>query len=262
MAEFTSLPNPGPRNWDGERLGCATMVTDVSAPGILPPGQRVYAVGDVHGCLEQLHELHAGIAADLARQPVDAPLLVHLGDYIDRGPDSAGVIEYLRTGAAPGLPPMVNLVGNHEEMLLGGLAGNWGDAQTWMANGGVAALQSWGVPPRTDPRAWPKLLPASHQAFLRNLAVSHAAGSYLFVHAGIRPGVPLARQSRHDMLWIREPFLSSDAVHPGVVVHGHTPEDRQPVVRHNRIGLDTGAVMGGVLTCAVLQADRLRFLSV
>jgi serine/threonine protein phosphatase 1 len=237
------------------------MITDALAPGLLPPGQRIYAVGDVHGCLDRLRDLHARIAADLARHPVDAPLLVHLGDYIDRGPDSAGVIEHLCSGAMPGLPRMLNLMGNHEDMLLHALDGSRGDAELWMANGGVAALGSWKVPPRTSPRNWTRLLPASHQTFIRDLAISHAAGSYLFVHAGIRPGIAFAHQTRQDMLWIRDAFLSSGATHQAVVVHGHTPEDHAPVVRANRIGLDTGAVLGGPLTCVVLQADRLRFLS-
>jgi serine/threonine protein phosphatase 1 len=230
------------------------------APAALPPGQRIYAVGDVHGCLDQLLALHRAIAAHLRAHPHPDPLLLHLGDYIDRGPDSAGVIARL-LGAPPaaGLR-MVNLLGNHEDMLLAALAGSRMDAEIWIANGGHAALASWGVPPRAARRQWQALIPAPHLAFLRGLALTHRAGGYVFVHAGLRPGIAIASQTRQDLLWIREPFLSAEAMHEAVVVHGHTPEDSQPVVRPNRIGLDTGAVLGGPLTCAVLEADRLEFL--
>jgi serine/threonine protein phosphatase 1 len=103
-------------------------------------------------------------------------------------------------------------------------------------------------------------MPRRHLLFLRDLAVWHEAGGYLFVHAGIRPGIPLERQSRHDLMWIREPFLSSKQSFGAVVVHGHTPRP-DPVVRPNRLGIDTGAVMGGVLTCVVLEEDRLGFIT-
>ncbi len=170
------------------------------------------------------------------------------------------MIEHLRT-LPPGLPETINLMGNHEDMLLAALDGNRSDAELWMGNGGVAALDSWNVPPRTNPRNWPKLLPTVHQTFIRNLAISHAAGSYLFVHAGIRPGIAFAHQTRQDLLWIRDTFLTSTATHQAIVVHGHTPEHHTPTIRNNRINLDTGAVLGGPLTCAILQTDCLRFLT-
>jgi serine/threonine protein phosphatase 1 len=237
------------------------MIDFIPAPASLPPGQRVYAVGDVHGCLDRLEAMHELIAADLAERPTDQTVLVHLGDYVDRGPESAGVVARLADGAVlPGIP-MVNLMGNHEHMMLAALVS--GDAEAtelWLANGGADSLLSWGVPRSAQPREWPTYLPIPHLLFLRDLAVSHEAGGYLFVHAGIRPGIPLDRQSRHDLLWIREPFLSSKQVFGPVVVHGHTPR-HEPVVRPNRIGIDTGAVMGGVLTCAVLEEDRLGFIT-
>lgn len=230
------------------------------APAALPPGERIYAVGDIHGCLDQLAAMHRAIGEDLRARPHPGPLVIHLGDYIDRGPDSAGVIgRLIAPFPVPGVR-VVNLVGNHEDMLLGALAGRRMEAEVWIANGGHAALASWGVPPRTPFRKWESLIPAPHVVFMRNLALMHRAGGYAFVHAGVRPGLPLARQGRQDLLWIREPFLGSDAMHEAVVVHGHTPEDSEPVVKPNRIGLDTGAVLGGPLTCAVLEADRLRFL--
>ena len=132
--------------------------------------------------------------------------------------------------------------------------------ELWLANGGADSLLSWGVPRSAQPKEWPSYLPKPHLMFLRDLAVRHAAGGYLFVHAGIRPGIPLERQSRHDLMWIREPFLSFKQPFGPVVVHGHTPR-QEPVVRPNRIGIDTGAVMGGVLTCAVLEEDRLGFIT-
>ena len=237
------------------------MIEFVPAPASLPSGQRVYAVGDVHGCLDRLTALHALIAADLAERPVAQPVLVHLGDYVDRGPDSAGVVALLATGAPlPGLPT-VNLMGNHEHMMLAALASGETEAtELWLANGAADSLHSWGVPRSAQPNDWAAHLPIPHLLFLRDLALRHRAGGYLFVHAGVRPGIKLDQQTRHDLLWIREPFLSSRQDHGAVVVHGHTPHP-EPVVRPNRIGIDTGAVMGGMLTCAVLEADRLGFLT-
>jgi serine/threonine protein phosphatase 1 len=237
------------------------MIDFIPAPGSLPPGQRVYAVGDVHGCLDRLMALHELIGADLAERPTDTAELVHLGDYVDRGPDSAGVIARLVDGAALPGTSTINLMGNHEHMMLAALVSS--DTETtelWLANGGADSLLSWGVPRSAQPREWPNYLPIPHLMFLRDLAVCHEAGGYLFVHAGIRPGIPLERQSRHDLMWIREPFLSSRLPFGPVVVHGHTPR-QEPVVRPNRIGIDTGAVMGGSLTCAVLEEDRLGFIT-
>lgn len=237
------------------------MIDFIPAPATLPPGQRVYAVGDVHGCLDRLEALHALIAEDLAARPANEPLLVHLGDYVDRGPDSAGVVARLADGAALPDLPIVNLMGNHEHMMLAAVATGETDAtDLWLANGGADSLLSWGVPRSAQPKEWPSYLPVAHLVFLRDLAVRHEVGGYLFVHAGIRPGIPLDRQSRHDLMWIREPFLSAKDAFGPVVVHGHTPR-QEPVVRSNRIGIDTGAVMGGVLTCAVLEDDRLGFIT-
>jgi serine/threonine protein phosphatase 1 len=238
------------------------MIDFIRAPASLPPGQRVYAVGDVHGCLDRLVALHEMIGGDLAERPTDNAVLVHLGDYVDRGSDSAGVVARLANGAVLSGVPTVNLMGNHEHMMLAALVS--GEAETtelWLANGGADSLLSWGVPRSAQPREWPNYLPIPHLLFLRDLAVYYEAGGYLFVHAGIRPGIPLERQSRHDLIWIREPFLSSRLPFGPVVVHGHTPR-QEPVVRPNRIGIDTGAVMGGVLTCAVLEDDRLGFIAV
>jgi serine/threonine protein phosphatase 1 len=236
------------------------MVDLVQAPGALPPGQRVYAVGDVHGCLDRLVAMHELIADDLASRPIDEAILIHLGDLVDRGPESAQVVEWLVAGPPVPAQHFVNLMGNHEEMMLSAVAAlDAGSTELWMRNGGAESLHSWGVPHTEQQNEWAPHIPIPHLLFLRDLALNCRIGGYLFVHAGIRPGVPLRRQTRQDLLWIREPFLSSTQDHGVVVVHGHTPK-RDPAVKPNRIGIDTGAVIGGALTCVVLESDRLGFL--
>ena len=231
----------------------------VPAPTSLPPGRRIYAIGDIHGCNLQLGNLHAMIAEDLARRPVAAPLLLHIGDYVDRGPDTAGVITRLLRGSPlPGVP-MVNLMGNHEHTMLDALSGERAAATDWLFAGGRLALQSYGIDPDSPRESWRDSVPESHLAFLRGLTLMHREGGYVFVHAGIRPGVALDQQARDDLLRMRQPFLYSEADFGAVVVHGHTPV-KAPVVRHNRIAIDTGAVFGGKLTCLVLEGETLGFL--
>jgi serine/threonine protein phosphatase 1 len=236
------------------------MIEFAAAPATLPAGQRVYAVGDVHGCIDRLAALHELIAEDIASRPAEHTVLVHLGDYVDRGTDSAQVVDWLINSPPVPADEIVNLMGNHEHMMLSALAGVDKEAASlWLTNGGADSLLSWGISRLVPPAEWAALIPRPHLIFLRDLAFSHPVGPYLFVHAGIRPGVALERQSRHDMLWIREPFLSSRANHGAVIVHGHTPK-RQPIVQPNRIAIDTGAVLGGALTCVVLEEDKLAFL--
>lgn len=231
----------------------------------LVAGHRVYAIGDVHGRLDQLMALHQAIGRDLVDRPASRPVLVHLGDLIDRGPSSAGVLALLQAGSpVPGVP-VVNLMGNHEWMFLAALARQTPrDAEHWLDNGGIETLASWGIRPSMPPARWPGLVPRAHVLFLRGLAARYQRGGYVFAHAGVRPGVPLAEQSWTDLLWIREPFLDRrgpmlpDAPDL-VVVHGHTPQP-EPTIRANRIGVDTGAGHGGTLTCAVLDGDDVRFL--
>lgn len=236
------------------------------APGWLAPGRRVYAVGDVHGCATRLDALHALIAADLDLRPIATPLLVHLGDFIDRGPDSAAVVHRLAFGTpVPGLP-MVALRGNHEQMMLDSMSGDPDIIDHWRNNGGELALQSWGIRRAKKDPDWPAGLPLPHYAFLRGLGTTHAVDGYLFVHAGVRPGIALTEQREDDLLWIRRPFLiSSGPLLPDAprtaIVHGHTPEP-SPVVTSNRVGVDTGAVRGGALTCAVLEGNEVGFLAV
>ena len=236
------------------------MVELLPAPATLPPGQRIYAVGDVHGCFERLVAMHEQIAADLAERPVETATLLHLGDFIDRGLESAQVVEWLLAGPPVPAQSIVNLMGNHEQMMLAAIAQADKDAgELWLRNGGADSLMSWGVPRTVIQKDWASRIPLPHIVFLRDLLLHHRIGPYLFVHAGMRPGVPLTQQTRQDLLWIREPFLSSRRDHGAVVVHGHTPR-REPFVGDNRIGIDTGAVIGGALTCVVLEDDKLAFL--
>ena len=228
----------------------------------LMPGRRIYAVGDVHGHCDRLQRIHAFIRADLRRRPVADPLVVHLGDLIDRGPDSAGCVALLASGPPiPGVPT-VNLLGNHEWMMLAALdhAGRRSDdSDNWLDNGGAETLRSWGLRSAQTPAEWMAAIPARHLVFLRSLQISLVEDGYTFVHAGVRPGVPMERQREVDMLWIREAFLHWDGpMLPEkpwqVVVHGHTPEPH-PVLKPNRVGLDTGAGKGGPLTCAVFEGQ-------
>jgi serine/threonine protein phosphatase 1 len=231
-----------------------------AAPATLPPGHRIYAVGDIHGCMDRLAALHELIAEDIAGRPVEHTTLVHLGDYVDRGTDSAQVVDWLINRPPVPADEIVNLMGNHEHMMLAAVAGGDKEAPShWLSNGGADSLLSWGISRLVPPSEWAARIPLQHLLFLRDLAISHRVGPYLFVHAGIMPGVPLDKQNRHDMIWIREPFLSSKADHGAIIVHGHTPK-REPVIQPNRIAIDTGAVLGGALTCVVLEEDRLGFL--
>ncbi len=235
------------------------MVDTSLAPSSLPPETRVYVIGDVHGCLTQLASLHGMVASDLALRPIQDSVLVHLGDYIDRGPGSAGVVALLSEDVTPPVGRRADLCGNHEAMMCAALSEDLRAADAWLMNGGDATLASYGVSSDALPTQWAEAIPSAHRQWIASRALTHKEGGYLFVHAGIRPGRKLHRQTDEDLLWIREPFLSSQDRHPLVIVHGHTPSP-VPVVRNNRIGIDTGAFMGGLLTCLVLEEDRMHFL--
>lgn len=239
---------------------------DYRQPAV-PPGTRVYAIGDVHGCAGLLDQLHGAILADAAQAPARRRVAVYLGDYVDRGADSAGVIDLLLDDPLPGFE-RVFLKGNHEDFMLRFL-GEPRHGPLWLMNGGGATLASYGVCDSDIRRpgdrivqlhdAFRSRLPARHLEFLRRLDLVHQEGDYLFVHAGVRPGVPLGVQTEEDLLWIREPFLSSGEDLGCVVVHGHTPVEA-PEVCVNRINVDTGAVWTGTLTAAVLYGAERRFL--
>ena len=235
------------------------MIELREAPGELPRGRRLYVIGDVHGAFAKLRDLHAQIAADLKQRPVGSAMLLHLGDYVDKGPESRAVLDYLiEQDPVPGLP-MLNLTGNHEETMLAALSGDGAAAADWLWGGGRATLESWGIDPDSPREDWPGRFTPQHLRFLRQLHLHHQEGGYLFVHAGIRPGIALEDQSREDLLRIRHDFLGSERDHGMVVVHGHTA-GFNPVLRDNRICLDTAAWSGGPLTCGVFEGDRVGFL--
>nr|WP_294522673.1 metallophosphoesterase [uncultured Rhodopila sp.] len=230
----------------------------VRSPGSLPRGRRVYAVGDIHGHRDKLAALHTLIAADLRSRPTGSAVVLHLGDYIDQGPDSAGVVEFLLAGQGI---PAVNLLGDHERMLLDALSGDRAAATDWLWAGGQQALISWGLDPDLPREDWEAGLPADHVRWLRGLTLTHREGGYLFVHAGIRPGVPLAEQTPEDLVGIRQPFLTIDRDHGMIVVHGHSGGPSVQI-SNNRIGIDTGVGIGGALTCAVLEDDVIGLIAV
>ncbi len=232
-----------------------------------PEGRRVYAVGDVHGRADLLRELHGRIVADAEGGPAQRAI-VYLGDYVDRGPDSRGVLDLLLDEAPPGFE-QIALLGNHEAMLLAFLE-RAENGPPWLWNGGAATLLSYGVAPpaRADDAdalaelraAFAAALPARHLDFMRGLRLSHVEGGYAFVHAGVRPGLPLDLQHAEDLLWIRGEFLNSRLDHGHVVVHGHTI-GREVEMRPNRIALDTGAYASGRLSALGLEDDRRWLLS-
>jgi serine/threonine protein phosphatase 1 len=233
-------------------------------------GLAIYAIGDIHGRLDLLTDLLAQVAADAARHPADQRRrLILLGDYIDRGTESRGVVDALLDLSLPGFTPTF-LMGNHEEAMLEFL-----DEQTdgvgWLTYGGLETLISYGVSVRrlpTDAASATELrdalraaVPPRHVDFLRRCVLSHVEGDYVFVHAGVRPGRSLEQQDRRDLLWIREEFLRAPGALPGkVVVHGHTICDSPQDLGH-RIDIDTGAFVSGQLTCLILRGVSRRFLA-
>jgi serine/threonine protein phosphatase 1 len=229
-----------------------------------PADSRIYAIGDVHGRLDLLLRLEEMIEADAARSRAGRRVVVYLGDYVDRGPDTQGVVERLAKGSLAGFERIL-LKGNHEDMMLRFLAGE-PVSRVWFMNGGMQTLRSYGVTgliedlPAIARAALARAVPDHHRAFLGGLALNHVEGDYLFVHAGIRPGLALTRQAEADLLWIREEFLDSSADHGKVVVHGHTITPK-PERLPNRIGVDTGAFMTGRLTALVLEGGEARFIA-
>jgi len=238
-------------------------------PPCVPPGVCVYAIGDIHGRADLLEDLHGQICDDAAHlTPGTDKLVVYMGDYVDRGLESREVLDQLVYEPLRGFD-VVHILGNHDAWLLSFLV----DASigpNWLRYGGDATLHSYGVPlggVTNDPNYYQHLqaelrsrIAREHVEFLQNLELSYQVGDYFFVHAGVRPSIPLDKQHEDDLLWIREPFLTSGRDFGKIVVHGHTVDDR-PMVRSNRIGIDTGACWTGCLTCLVLEEGNFRFMN-
>lgn len=209
-----------------------------------------FAIGDVHGCIDELrslYELCRKIAGSVEHE------FIFLGDYVDRGPASAEVVAFLMKEQAAGQCRLRCLRGNHDEMLLTAADPERSDADLlrWFSNGGEATLDAYGLADPTE-------LPPDHLAWISNLPIRIHERERFFVHAGVRPGIPLIEQVDSDLLWIREPFLSSRQWHGALVVHGHTPTtSAAPEVRRNRVNVDTGVCFGRMLTAAAFSSNSL-----
>lgn len=231
----------------------------------LPEGLRIYAISDVHGCVDLLRQRLADIDADLERAPPIKAIQIFLGDYIDRGPNSKGVIDLMihRSQSFE----TICLKGNHEVMALDVMQSST-NFKLWYQYGGLSTIMSYGIASSLNPDAEEQIKLASqlaavigpdHLRFLSTLKTSFSCGDYFFVHAGVRPDLPLDLQKEEDLLWIREEFLDSDATLEKFVVHGHTPVT-VPDKRMNRINIDTGAYATGNLALLRLEGDSMTVL--
>jgi serine/threonine protein phosphatase 1 len=232
-----------------------------------PQPRRLYVIGDIHGCAELLDRMICKITNDLAARPVPDSLVVTVGDYVDRGSDSRGVVDRLLGNPFP--TKFIALRGNHE-VLLDDFLRNPQTGESWRYVGGIETMESYGISVGqlirgkqyvSAAHVLAQAIPAAHFNFFASLRSSLSVGRYFICHAGVRPGLSLEQQKEEDLLWIREPFLTSRADFGKIVVHGHTPV-ALPEVLPNRINVDTGAFMTGRLTCAVLEDDEPRFLTV
>ncbi|KRR24149.1 metallophosphoesterase [Bradyrhizobium lablabi] len=228
-----------------------------------PASTRIYAVGDVHGRADLLSEITARIDDDIRRRPIAHTIEVYLGDYIDRGPDSKTVLDLLAVRLVAN--HAVCLRGNHEAVMEGFLQ-DPAILPYWLQLGGMQTLASYGIEPRDENetafnlhRHFVDAFPRAHELVMRCLRDQFSCGDFLFVHAGIRPGVPIEHQDPNDLIWIRDEFLDSTQRHERFVVHGHTPVPH-PDIRHNRINIDTAAWRTGTLTCVAIEGSTILFL--
>lgn len=235
----------------------------LSAPPRVASGDRIYAIGDVHGCFDLLEELIGRIRQDNASRAPRRTIIIQVGDMIDRGSRSAEVVDLMMRFTCL-TKNLVVLKGNHEQVMVDALHGDPGMLKGWLRVGGREALESWGVPsevfeqsPKAILKAARKAVPGKTRTWLENLPLYYQSGDFMFVHAGIRPGVPLARQEPDDLLWIAEDFLDDPEAHFAVIVHGHSIEETGPVLHPNRIALDTGAYRTGRLSAVAFEgAER------
>lgn len=201
---------------------------------------KIYAIGDIHGCRTKLKTLMSDIGIDFRKDT-----LVFIGDYIDRSEFSRDVIDYV-SGMQDAHENVVCLLGNHEQMFMNYLEGV--DEEIYMKSGGMQTLRSYEIFLSDDIKTRKRKMSARHRSFLEALLPYYETEKYIFVHAGLRPGIPLADQSQHDLLWIRHEFINAEHDYEKTVVFGHTPF-MIPLIDKNKIGIDTGAVYGGKLTC-------------
>ncbi|MFK5979010.1 MAG: metallophosphoesterase [Rhizobiaceae bacterium] len=232
----------------------------------VPKGVRIYVIGDIHGEIDLLEELHEKMLVDAKNNPTDRVLQIFLGDYIDRGLESKGVVDWLMRSPPAGWQ-RVCLKGNHETMVHDFLEDS-GTLKRWQRLGGSQTLRSYGVrltdqkkkiSPKLLREDFSQKLPNEHRDFYSNLPLFFEMGSYFFVHAGVHPDRALHEQEERDLIWIRDEFLQSKQDFGKIIVHGHTPVDKPKILR-NRINIDTGAYMSGILTCLVLENNEQRFL--
>lgn len=231
-------------------------------------GERAYAVGDIHGCLSETLALIQRIKMDNAYRHEAKTYLVFLGDLIDRGPATKGVIELLLDFPYNFAEPLF-IMGNHEEMMVRGLMGERELLPNWLKYGGYECAESYGVSrselrgqePEIIEHILRSAIPKKHVEFLADFLDYVIFGDFLFTHAGIRPGVPLLRQRSHELRWIREPFLNFKGDHGVMVVHGHTIS-AEIEIRENRIGIDTGAYKTGRLSAICIEDEHVSYLQV
>jgi serine/threonine protein phosphatase 1 len=263
-----SRPVRDGRNEDGDVLKSIFRKAKRRLPSA-PEGLQIYAVGDIHGRLDLLNELFTVIDANSARSPSPGTVEIYLGDYIDRGPASREVLDALigRSRSRSRRHRVVFVRGNHETYPLHFLR-DPAFLAAWGQLGGLETLMSYGLHPAVSAaareqietaQAFQRALPPAHRDFLQNLVPYASYGDFYFVHAGVRPGVPLANQREEDLLEIRDPFLNSHNDFGKIVVHGHTPV-HTPEFRPNRINIDTGAYATGKLTCLAIAGSKLRVL--
>jgi serine/threonine protein phosphatase 1 len=228
-----------------------------------PADTRIYAIGDIHGRADLLSEITTRIDDDIRRRPIAHTVEVYLGDYIDRGPHSRTVIDLLAVRLVAN--HAVCLRGNHEAVMEGFLQ-DPAILQYWEPLGGMQTLASYGIELHADTdtaldlhRRFLDALPRTHELFMQCLRNQFSCGDFLFVHAGIRPDIPIEQQDVNDLIWIRNEFLESTRDHERFIVHGHTPVPH-PDIRHNRINIDTGAWRTGTLTCIAIEGSTILFL--
>lgn len=251
----------------GKRVGATSDTPSPPARPTMPAGQIVYAIGDIHGEADLLRRLLERLRQDKAARPDLAATAIFLGDYVDRGPDSRAVLDLLLSDPLPGMKARF-LRGNHEQAMLEFLVDPLAAAE-WLRFGGAETLASYGLRAPPGPLGPDRLrqlaadlaerLPAAHLSFLRTTSLMAAVGDYAFVHAGIRPGLPLNQQKQDDVLWIRDGFIDQPFQSSHVIVHGHTVSD-EPELLPYRIGIDTGAYASGILTAVALHGEERRFL--